>query len=257
MPRPPKTRSVAFRPEVTYYKPAGTPLRELEEECLCVDELEALRLSDMDGLDQEACARRMNVAQSTFQRIVSSARGKVATALVTGKAIRIGGGNYEFVEPPARKKEENDPVIAAIALEGNEVSQHFGRAPGFAIVEIAGGSVVSRRDYPNPGPHQHGTLAGFLRDHQVSVVVVGGIGGPAQQALRANGLEIISGVSGSLDEVLPKLASGTLESGDAVCGHEHDDDHQHHDHHHHHHHECHHLGHGHHHRYYHAHDRMW
>lgn len=97
MPRPPKPRLVEFVPEVTYFKPAGIPMATLDEVCLGVDELEALRLKDVEGLDQEECARRMSLAQSTFQRILAAAREKLTRAIVEGKALRIEGGNYRFV----------------------------------------------------------------------------------------------------------------------------------------------------------------
>ena len=59
MPRPPKFRHVEFLPQVTVFKPTGVPLRELEEEVLAVEELEAIRLKDLLGLEQEECAERM------------------------------------------------------------------------------------------------------------------------------------------------------------------------------------------------------
>lgn len=94
MPRPPKCRFVQFLPNVTYFRPPDIPAAKLQEIRLTVDELEALRLKDMEGWDQESCAQHMNVAQSTFQRILTSARAKITEALVEGKAIRIEGGNY-------------------------------------------------------------------------------------------------------------------------------------------------------------------
>lgn len=94
MPRPVKPRWVEFLPCVTYFKPAGVPRAQLEEVVLGVDEVEAIRLKDYVGLEQEECAMRMNLAQSTFQRILTQARAKVASALVQGKALRIEGGNY-------------------------------------------------------------------------------------------------------------------------------------------------------------------
>ena len=97
MPRPRKPRFVEFLPDVTYFKPAGVPMSALDEICLGVDELEALRLKDLENLEQEECARRMNLAQSTFQRLLSSAREKLTRGIVEGKAIRIEGGNYRYV----------------------------------------------------------------------------------------------------------------------------------------------------------------
>ena len=93
--RPPKWRRVGFIPEITYFKPAGIPLRMLEEVCLSVEEAEAVRLKDWEGLEQEQCAEKMNVSRQTFQRVLGSARRKVADALLHGKAIRIEGGNFQ------------------------------------------------------------------------------------------------------------------------------------------------------------------
>lgn len=98
MPRPLKERWVEFLPSVTYFKPVGVPLAHLEEIRLTVDEVEALRLKDLEGLDQTASAARMNLAQSTFQRILTAARGKLSRALVEGRALRIEGGNYRLVQ---------------------------------------------------------------------------------------------------------------------------------------------------------------
>lgn len=96
MGRLPKWRRVAFMPEINYFKPAGIPLRALEEVCLSVEEVEAIRLKDMEGLEQEACAQQMNISRPTFHRVLGAARQKIADALLNGKAIRIEGGNFEM-----------------------------------------------------------------------------------------------------------------------------------------------------------------
>jgi predicted DNA-binding protein (UPF0251 family) len=96
MPRPQKCRRVAFLPNVTYFKPAGIPLRTLEEVMLSLEEAEAIRLKDLEGLEQEESAEQMNISRPTFQRILASARQKMADALLYGKAIRIEGGNFEM-----------------------------------------------------------------------------------------------------------------------------------------------------------------
>jgi predicted DNA-binding protein (UPF0251 family) len=96
MSRIPKCRRVAFMPEVTYFKPAGVPARTLEEVRLSVEEAEAIRLKDLEGLEQEECARRMNISRPTFHRVLGAARNKVADALLNGKAIQIQGGNFEM-----------------------------------------------------------------------------------------------------------------------------------------------------------------
>ncbi len=96
MARPFKCRRVAYVPGVTYFKPAGIPLGSLEEVQLSLEEAEALRLKELEGLEQEQGAERMNISRPTFQRILASARQKVADAILNGKAIRIEGGNFEI-----------------------------------------------------------------------------------------------------------------------------------------------------------------
>ena len=96
MGRPPLWRRVGFIPEATYFKPAGIPLRGLEEVCLSVEEAEAIRLKDLEGLEQEGCAQRMSISRTTFARVLNSARQKMADALLNGKAIRIEGGNFQM-----------------------------------------------------------------------------------------------------------------------------------------------------------------
>lgn len=97
MSRPPKCRRVEFVPRLTYFKPAGVPIRDLTEVTLTIEELEAIRLKDLGGLEQEACAERMGVSRPTYHRILTSARQKVAEALIKGKAIKVEGGNFQVV----------------------------------------------------------------------------------------------------------------------------------------------------------------
>ncbi len=80
---------MSFSPDVTYFKPKGIPLRVLDEVVLLPDELEALKLHDVDGLEQVEAAAKMQISQPTFGRILNAAYKKVANAVITGKAIRI------------------------------------------------------------------------------------------------------------------------------------------------------------------------
>jgi predicted DNA-binding protein (UPF0251 family) len=93
MAKPKKDRRVQYPPSVVYFKPQGIPMVQLEQETLTVDEYEAIRLVDKDGLDQQQAAVRMGISRATCARIVESAHKKVAEALTEGKAIRIEGGN--------------------------------------------------------------------------------------------------------------------------------------------------------------------
>jgi len=89
MPRPRLCRRIDFSPNVRYFKPQGIPLRELEEIELTLEELEALRLKNVEGLEQIEAAKKMKTSQSTFQRILALAYKKIAKALIEGKAIKI------------------------------------------------------------------------------------------------------------------------------------------------------------------------
>ncbi len=102
MPRPRQCRRIGQLPPATYYKPRGVPLRVLEQVALTVDEFEAIRLADLEGLYQEEAARRMNVSRQTFGRILEAAHRKVADVLVHGKALSIEGGPIEVAGPAAR-----------------------------------------------------------------------------------------------------------------------------------------------------------
>ncbi len=112
MPRPFKPRRVSSMPRYTYFKPTGIPMPLLEEVVLTVDEVEAMRLKDIEKFEQHECADRMGVAQSTLQRILVSAREKMTTAIIEGKALRIHGGTYALSSdkfcPRCRNYHEND-----------------------------------------------------------------------------------------------------------------------------------------------------
>jgi uncharacterized protein len=92
MGRPPKVRTIAGSPQVNVFKPLGVPARLLETVVLGLDELEALRLADLEGLYQEQAAERMGISRPTFGRLVEEARRKVAEALFNGKALVFQGG---------------------------------------------------------------------------------------------------------------------------------------------------------------------
>ncbi|MBS3918303.1 MAG: DUF134 domain-containing protein [Deltaproteobacteria bacterium] len=98
MARPRHCRRVECIPGSRYFKPRGIPLSSLEEVILTVDEFEAIRLADLEGLYQEQAAEKMNISRQTFGRIIESAHQKVADALVQGKALKIEGGEFEMAE---------------------------------------------------------------------------------------------------------------------------------------------------------------
>lgn len=96
MARPIKCRKVEFLPHTTYFAPSSKENQEIGEVRLKLEELEAVRLKDMEGLTQQECADIMEVSRQTFQNILDSARKKIAMALTQGLAINIKGGNFAF-----------------------------------------------------------------------------------------------------------------------------------------------------------------
>ncbi|MGB0127442.1 MAG: DUF134 domain-containing protein [Rhodocyclaceae bacterium] len=89
MSRPIKCRTVSCDLSAVYFKPQGIPMRALEEIELALDEVEAVRLADLEDLYQADAAQRMGVSRQTFGNIIGRAHKKIATALLQGKALRI------------------------------------------------------------------------------------------------------------------------------------------------------------------------
>jgi len=98
MPRPCRCRRIGRRPGKDYFKPRGIPLEALEEITLQLDEFEAVRLADLEGLYQEEAAKKMGISRQTFGNIIEAAHKKIADAIVNSKAIKIEGGEVKVVE---------------------------------------------------------------------------------------------------------------------------------------------------------------
>lgn len=98
MTRPKYCRIIGCEPGANCYIPQGIPASVMEEIIITLDEFEALRLADFEGLYQENCASSMNISRQTFGRIIDSARKKIADALIHGKALKIEGGIVSFEE---------------------------------------------------------------------------------------------------------------------------------------------------------------
>jgi predicted DNA-binding protein (UPF0251 family) len=104
MPRPMKCRRVQDQPRAGCFKPSGIRGCDLEEVILTIDELEAIRLADLEGLYQEDAAEQLGVSRQTFGNIVKSAHAKVADCLVNAKKLKIEGGMVECIGPRRNKK---------------------------------------------------------------------------------------------------------------------------------------------------------
>ena len=232
MPRPMRCRRIASLPLYRSFSPDDiTPEEQVR---MTVDEFEALRLLDEEGLTQEACAARMNVSRTTITAIYESARHKVADVLVHGKRLLIVGGSCEL--PPAAIPENvseigSNAMRIAVPYENGEIFQHFGHTAQFKLYDAEDGKIV-REQLVDTNGSGHGALAGFLQAARVDALICGGIGMGAQMALADVGIQLYAGVQGSADQAAQALAEGRLtfdpnarcdhhehHAGD--CGHDH------------------------------------
>ena len=220
MPRPVRCRRIERMPVFRSFSPDD--VSETGTVFMTVDEFEALRLMDCEGLTQEACAVRMNIARTTVTAIYENARRKVADALVNGKRLLITGGccEYEPVEIDQIIMEKGcNTMRIAVTYENGEVFQHFGHSEQFKLYDAEDGKIVSEQIL-NTNGSGHGALAGFLQAAKVDALICGGIGMGAQMALADAGIRLYAGVQGSADEAARALAEGTLEyDPEARCDH--------------------------------------
>lgn len=206
MVRPRKCRRVGAVPGVTYFKPRGVPLSELNEVDLSVDGYEALRLADHQGLKHEDAAAKMQVSRQTFSRMVARARQIVADVLVSGCALRIRGGDYALgsgmdsrtasTDAPICCDEEKKMEKIAITSEGpgldDALDPRFGRAAGFIIFDPAARTF----EYVDNGASQSMAQgAGIQAAENVansgaSAVLTGYVGPKAFKVLSAAGIKV-------------------------------------------------------------------
>ncbi len=247
MPRPQKCRRIFFLPGVTYFKPAGIPLRILEETQLLVEEIEAIRLKDSEHLEQKECAEKMAVSRPTFQRILATARKKIADSIVNGKALKIEGGNYKLSTVHYRRGSENNKEnktiaqylkegikmkIAVVTEDEINVCQHFGRAPLYEVFIVENGEIknkekrdkVGHQQFAGQGnPHggqggrhgyglasqgRHAGMAEAIRDCQI--VIAGGMGMGAYESLKSYKIEPIITDVKNIQEAVDLFLKGKL-----------------------------------------------
>ncbi len=225
MPRPCKRRRICTEPLCTRFAPCEKDMNGGEIVTMALDEFECIRLMDLEGLTQEQCAMQMDVARTTVQAIYSSARKKLAECLVSGKELRIGGGNYTlcgqqksccqkhcmgtFENLSQEKEGARKDMKIGVTYENGQIFQHFGHTEQFKIYEVQDNKIVSSQVVDTNGSG-HGALAGFLKEYQVDTLICGGIGGGAQNALASAGIKLYGGVSGDADAAVEALLKNEL-----------------------------------------------
>lgn len=225
-----KLRRVGIIPEYRGFTPDGLASGDAID--MTVDELEVLRLCDLEGLNQEAVAQHMGIARATVTAICSRAHRKVADALVNGRALVIEGGNIAYspitTTTAAWPAKEVDTMRVATTYDNGNIFMHFGRSEQFKIYDIQDGKVLNEQ-VVGTGGTGHGALAGLLAKGGVDTLICGGIGGGAINALTQAGIKVYAGAQGNCDACVEALIAGTLaQTGEATCDcHGHGDDHEH------------------------------
>lgn len=213
---------------------------------MTVEEYETIRLIDYLGKNQEECASSMGVGRATVQMLYAEARKKLARFLVEGTGLVIGGGDYvicpsqqcrqmsgqkrqgeSLSDKNGKRSSENFGItqkgaydmIIAVTYENGEVFQHFGHTEAFKIYQVEGNQVVSSQVVGTNGSG-HGALAGFLKEQGVDVLICGGIGGGARNALADAGIQLFGGACGNADAQVESYLAGNLEyDPDVQCSH--------------------------------------
>ncbi|MDO5292909.1 MAG: DUF134 domain-containing protein [bacterium] len=243
MPRPSKRRRICTEPSCDSFGPIKEDITSQSKIVMTVDEYETIRLIDLEGISQEECAKRMNVARTTAQSIYNSARVKIAECLVNGRKLLIAGGNYEICDGNAacfrhgrchfkteiiklEEKKENIMRVA-VTFDNGQIFQHFGKTEAFKIYDVEDKKIVNSQVVGTNGKG-HGALAGFLTENKVDVVICGGIGGGAQDAMKQAGIKLYGGVSGDTDEAVNNLLEDKLvfDANVACSDHHHDHHHE-------------------------------
>jgi len=212
MPRPVNERRLCAAIPSRVLKPAGIPARELEEVILGFDEAEAIRLADLEGLYQEAAARRMGISRPTFGRIIESAHRKVADALLNGKALRIEGGEVSVIP-----KGEIKMKIAAPSRNG-QIDEHFGHCKEYLVFTVDGKRLISEANIPSPeGCGCKSGVAVDLAASGITHMIAGNMGAGAVRVLASHGISVIRGASGDATKAVQAFVDGTLTDSGLGC----------------------------------------
>ena len=104
----------------------------------------------------------------------------------------------------------------AIAIDENKVAEHFGRCPFYLLIEISGKKIINQEKISNPG-HRTGFLPGFLAQKEVKTIISGGMGKKALDLFAEEGIEVICGVNGEINDVIEKYLNGELLGNEFFC----------------------------------------
>lgn len=224
MARPTRCRRICTEPRYSSFHPGSQEKKD--PVLLTVDEYESLRLIDYEKRTHEQCARQMGISRTTVTEIYERARTKVADCLVNGKPLKITGGNYRLCDGTARqccgrtctkqipetagRRKDDGTMKIAVTYDNGMVFQHFGHTEQFKVYTVEDNQITDT-EIVSSGGNGHGALAGLLSGQQIDVLICGGIGGGAQNALASCGIRLYGGVSGEADQAVDAFLAGKLD----------------------------------------------
>lgn len=209
------------------YKPKGVPVTKLTTNSVSLDEFEALRLVDLEGLSQIEASIDMQVSRATIQRLLLSGRKKIVDAILYQKIIEVTNQTDNIKLKGENKmsiEKKNLKVIAFPTSDRTTIDGHFGHTKEFAIFVVEGKKVKEVK-YVIPPAHEPGVLPAFLGEQGIDVIVTGGMGQMAVNLFNRQGIDVILGAKGAIDLSLQEYVGGFLESTGSSCTHEHGDNH--------------------------------
>lgn len=234
MARPSAKKRICRMPAHSRFK-SEQAKQEGQQIRMSVEEYETIRLIDYMAMTQEECAVQMQVARTTVQALYRDARRKLARFLVEGAGLVIEGGDILVCqggcELPAglktckqnhwqnEKGDKHMRLAVTYENETGEIFQHFGHTESFKLYMIEDGQIQTTQVMDTNGTG-HGALAGMLASVGVTVLICGGIGGGARNALAEAGIEVYPGAMGNADENVKSFLAGALAyDPETMCSH--------------------------------------
>jgi len=207
------------------FSPIGINKIDTEVVNIKLDEFEALRLCDYEGLSQIEAAEDMHVSRATVQRLLISARKKVVDVILHNKILEIKNEIANIKLKGESKMNIEGKEIKKIAFPTSDkvtVDSHFGHTKEFVIYTV-GGTEVTTVVYVAAPVHKPGVLPKFLAEQGVDVIITGGMGQMAVDLFQRSEIDVVLGAKGRIDLNLNEYLGGFLTSQGSICDHKHDD----------------------------------
>ncbi|MGN9136169.1 NifB/NifX family molybdenum-iron cluster-binding protein [Clostridium sp. HCP1S3_B4] len=237
MARPDKIKNICKMPQYTEFNAINSKICNTSL-VLSIDEYEVLRLIDYNGLTQEMCAKQMAVSRASIQSIYNNARKKISRFIIEGLPLKIYGGNVSICKSHCSNKcffnnssiqicnssdklniKEGNNMKIAVTYENGQIFQHFGHTEQFKIYNVEKGKITNT-EIINTDGKGHGALGSFLKNQNVEILICGGIGGGAQNALTSCGIKFYGGATGNADENVQSFLNGNLlYNPNVTCSH--------------------------------------